>query len=150
MINDCWLHNTTGVRDDGCRFIFHALKDNYSLQSLHLAGNNISELGGRYFSDAFFMMNDTLTCLNLDNNALGPTGCQYISDVLKTNDSIKELFLAQNSVLDEGAGYLAAALTTNVTLQKLSLDGNHLTEEGKRELAYSLHLNPDLNILMKL
>lgn len=128
----------------------HSLRDNTTLLSLNLAGNNISEVGGRYIADAFHTMNQHLTSLCLDNNALGPYGCQFIAEVIKVNSAITELYLTNNNILDEGVDYLSDGLKVNTVLNKISLDKNQITEMGKQELAHALSINPNLKILMKL
>jgi Ran GTPase-activating protein (RanGAP) involved in mRNA processing and transport len=139
-----------GVNDEGCRFIFHALRENTSLHTLHLAGNNVTYVGSRYCSDALLYMNETLTCLNLDNNALGPDGCQYLAEILKRSETIAELYLSNNGILDDGACHLAMALMINTSLKKLSLDHNDITKNGKEGLAQALSVNPNIHMLMKL
>ena len=139
-----------GISDEGCRHIVHSLRGNTTLKLLNLLGNNISETGGRYVSDTFCRMNDTVISLNLDCNALGPYGCQYIAEILRSNTAIEELYLSYNGIGDEGVEYLSESVEFNTTLKCMTLDHNQLSREGKERIARAVHRNPHLNLVLKL
>ncbi|KAF9922840.1 hypothetical protein FBU30_007028 [Linnemannia zychae] len=63
-----------------------------------------------------FKINSTLPTLNLDNNSIGSSGAQALSEALKTNSTLTTLNLENNSIGDSGAQALSEALKTNSTL----------------------------------
>jgi len=69
-------------------------------------------------------VNNTLSLLDLDGNALGDEGAQLIASALSENTGLVELHFANNNVSDVGGSALASMLTKNKTLLRLNLDGH--------------------------
>ena len=54
-------------------------------------------------------------------------GAKHIADMLKVNKSITCIDLQRNAIGDQGACELAQAMTENTTLLELALDGNDIS-----------------------
>ena len=99
------------------------------LRELHLAGNNIHNLG-----NISTLQNHTnLVSLDLGGNNVGIDGCRTIANLLLNEDSrLESLQLDGNNIGDEGAEILATSLKQNSALKAIYLRRNNLTERGFR------------------
>ncbi|KAI9922935.1 hypothetical protein PsorP6_001372 [Peronosclerospora sorghi] len=122
----------------GVRALSQALTENTHLRSLHLSGNNIGEKGARYLADGI-SGNTALRALYLGTNGIGAAGMQSLATALTQNKSLEELTLGQNKVGSAGVRHLASAIATgHVALLTLELGKNNVDHEGAIELARAL------------
>eukprot|EP00667_Euglena_gracilis_P029289 EG_transcript_38535 len=120
-----------------------ALKDNTSLQSIDLSGNDIGDDGTAFLADAL-KGNTTLKEINLDQNVIGPEGAVHLNALLKGNTTLHSISLADNVLGSTGAAHVAAALRTNATLQRLEVGGqDDIDDETLQLIADLLQVNGD-------
>ena len=114
--------------------------DKCQLTSLKLFGNEISDTGAKYLSEALKSGKCQLTSLNLDHNNLTATGAKYLSDALQSGKcQLTSLILQRNNLTDTGAQYLSEALSSGkCQLTRLDLDNNKLTYTGAQYLSEAL------------
>ena len=154
--------------------LIESLCTNYSLKSLDLSNNNLSNQCGEFFpevidnntslhhinfshnnfrSEAFFAFSDalcyssTVKRVELSHNYGGYKGACYFAKVLEKNFTLVSLDLSYNEFGNNGpfAGKeLGKAIKYNSSLRKLNLSGNKLGPEGGRALAKGLMKNKTL------
>eukprot|EP00758_Cryptobia_borreli_P014934 Tbor_TRINITY_DN5973_c0_g6::TRINITY_DN5973_c0_g6_i1::g.18987::m.18987 len=86
--------------DTSCKLLAFALKDNHTVTSIDLSGNNITATGLEYLAD-MLEDNNTIRSINLQNNKLGDDGGRVIVKCLETNDSIVNLDLEFTSISED-------------------------------------------------
>lgn len=64
---------------------------------------------------------------------LGSEGCEFISEMLKSNTTLKKLILSSNLIDDDGVHVLADGLSVNDTLSSLV----RFIQHGKRSARIS-------------
>ena len=77
------------------------------------------------FSSSSYVRSDpeivqpSLTCLDLTNNQVGPTGLIEIALALRKNNSLKTLILSDNKCEDKGGTALANSLKQNTSIENM-------------------------------
>ena len=121
-----WLKAT----DDERRGVIEALATNTTIATLNLANCNISDGLGAAFGDVL-RANSTLTCLNLETNALSSAAIESIARSLQDGGGarLRELKLANQRVTcsQRSEEALAEALWACTTLVKLSFNSYRST-----------------------
>ena len=82
---------------DGAEALAEMLKQNSSLQSLVLEGNDIGDGGAVALSNAL-QVNSTLLSLNICSCDIGVTGASAVANMLKTNTGLLRLNFSHNFV----------------------------------------------------
>ena len=84
---------------------------NCHVTHLYLDDNNLGDTGAQYVSEALRSGNCQLTQLSLGNNNIGDAGAQYVSEALRSgNCQLTQLYLDNNNIGDAGARYVSEAL----------------------------------------
>ncbi|XP_072892381.1 NACHT, LRR and PYD domains-containing protein 14-like isoform X3 [Hemitrygon akajei] len=132
--------------DSGVKTLSTALKDpNCKMQKLCLSKNGLTADCARDLT-SIVAANPTLTELDLDQNQLGDSGVEVLSEALrKSNCNVQELSLNDNSLTASAAEHLASALGNNPSLTALSLGDNNLGDSGVKLLSEALKTT-DCNI----
>ncbi|XP_072894820.1 NACHT, LRR and PYD domains-containing protein 3-like isoform X2 [Hemitrygon akajei] len=132
--------------DSGVKTLSTALKDpNCKMQKLCLSKNGLTADCARDLT-SIVAANPTLTELDLDQNHLGDSGVEVLSEALrKSNCNVQELSLNDNSLTASAAEHLASALGNNPSLTALSLGDNNLGDSGVKLLSEALKTT-DCNI----
>lgn len=84
---------------------------------------------------------NTITSLDLSENALGNQGAVVASRLLKSNATLLELDLSKNQIIDAGAHVLAEGLKSNVALKKLVINGPIPIEEFRDKKTKIMNLS---------
>eukprot|EP00808_Paulinella_micropora_P019812 g24179.t1 len=92
----------------------------------------------------FLKVNNTLTSLNLNGNAIGDAGAQAIGEGLQENKECKleTLDISDNAFGPKGAAAIAAMLMVNQSIERIGIQGNYIPvapfrEGQKTEMALS-------------
>lgn len=115
----------------GAVMLADTLRNNNTLEELHLTHNQISDKGIQALAQALGTNNNTITQLALGWNKITDTGAKYLAEMMKTNTKLLRIGLFNNEIGDQGVRVLARVLEThNKTLQGLSLDENMLVSDS--------------------
>ncbi|XP_062111809.1 uncharacterized protein LOC133823200 isoform X2 [Humulus lupulus] len=125
--------------NDGAERIGDALRENRTVKSLDLAGNNIHVKGVGVIAKAL-KDNSIIMTLELGYNPVGPEGAESLCEVLKFHGNINMLKLGWCQLGAKGAEFMADMLRYNSTLSNLDLRGNGLRDEGAKCIARSLRV----------
>lgn len=112
---------------------------------LDLASNRIDGAGAALLADAFPA--NTITHINLGNNALQDHGVQALCAGLGRNTSLQSLVLYHAVMENPGIEALAGVLDTHPALAILVVDGNLFDDRGAATLATALCRNKTLSRL---
>jgi hypothetical protein len=112
---------------------------------LDLAGNDIDGAGAALLADA--LEANTITHLDLGNNALHDKGMQALCAGLGRNSSLRSLVLYHAGMTNSGVEALAGVLDTHPSLSTMVLDGNSFDENGAAIFAAALGRNKTLSNL---
>jgi len=142
-----------GISSRGMQSLVRGLcKNNGSLKSLQLDGNNITNdmfsaiLHGMVFRENLYI---PLVELSLRNNCIDGDGIVHIAKLLVTGKlrSLRTLNLGKNPINDTGVVALAAALGHSCCLEDLSLDSCSIGCHGLMGIVNSLTTNQRLKRL---
>lgn len=112
----------TGIEDDGCKYLFEALKNNHTLDTLYLDANNISMYGVKYICDYINSGNTTLKRLSLSINRLRCIGAGMLCKALKDrNYPIETLILGSNRIEVKGLQSIIDFASSSKTLKCLDI-----------------------------
>ena len=101
----------------GARALAEVLKENQTLQQLHLQSNQIGDEGILAIARAIeYNPHIPLHQLNLKNNQITIAGAMGIAHLLKNNHSLQQLNLSSNQIDDNGALALIHAIEKNPQL----------------------------------
>ncbi|KAH7055043.1 hypothetical protein BKA57DRAFT_524603 [Linnemannia elongata] len=112
-------------------------RNKHLIQSLKVQSSAYEKLSSTSERDevvSSVMTNSILTTLILDENSIGDSGAQALSEALKTNSTLTTLNLGCNSIGGNGAQALSEALKSNSTLTTLSLGNNWIGDNGAQAL----------------
>jgi hypothetical protein len=112
---------------------------------LDLASNRIDSDGVALLASA--LASDTITHLNLGNNAVQDNGMQALCAGLGRNTSLQSLVLYHAVMENPGIEALAGVLDTHPALATLVVDGNLFDDQGAATLAAALSRNRTLSRL---
>lgn len=111
--------------------ILESLECNKFIKSLDLDQNNIgSSADGSIAVRKFLIVNNTLTSLSLDHNALGREGIEIVADGLLQNTTLTCLAISHNSIGPQGVRALSRVLQVNSTLRELRMGGSTFGVQG--------------------
>lgn len=123
------------------RLFGQSLKENSSLEELHLAFNRLNSKACGYILKSL-ATNERLITLDLSWNGAGLFAAKAIFELLKTNKILENLHLSNNRFNTECATYIGKGLGKNVTLKNLTLNGNPLESSGCYAVLRPLVKNP--------
>lgn len=122
---------------EGMRALAEALRDfEYKfLREVHLWGAKIEDEGMRALS-LYLSHNASVTTLDLTNCAIGPLGCEFLSNVFGpgSRNFISKLKIDYNDIGDKGMQTLSQGLRSNITLIELSLAYCNIEQDSARSL----------------
>ena len=83
--------------DDNLSDLAGVLKENRTITSIDLHGNNVRDDGAIALADAL-KENRTITSINLGNSGVGNAGAIALADALKVNRTITKIDLSSNKI----------------------------------------------------
>ncbi|KAJ3276113.1 T-complex-associated testis-expressed protein 1 [Terramyces sp. JEL0728] len=131
----------SGVDDDRCRLISHALYNNSTLKYLDLSHNQIRDSGARGLAKLLSGPKSNIETLILSNNQISNEGVRCIGKALQVNNTLLSLDLRLNHLYDYGGHLLFLCLIKNKTLAQLDVSGNGLEHRSVAALAGLLKQN---------
>ena len=119
--------------------------DTLSLQECHISSTDEPSITA-------ILVHNTLKCLDLTSNYLGPEAAINLFSTLKENTSLEKLVLSHSKCLDEGdaealSAAIVTALSNNHTLKVLKLDECSLPHPVVEAVATSLTGGSRLEVL---
>mmetsp|Transcript_129213 Transcript_129213/g.234755 ORF Transcript_129213/g.234755 Transcript_129213/m.234755 type:complete len:360 (-) Transcript_129213:21-1100(-) len=129
--------------NDCCEAVAKLLKENKTLESVDLSGNEIKAEGGRTLAAGLKLNGGSLTLLDMGGNQLGDQGAKAFAEVLHScHENFKHLDLLSNNITEAGAHYLAHAVEHCEHLEILRLDANVIRDTGALHFAAAIRHNP--------
>ncbi|CAI9608778.1 unnamed protein product, partial [Staurois parvus] len=132
------------LTDSSCPHLASGIRNNQTLRTLNLSGNNLK---GRHFRDLMAALTTSrIEELLLYNNHLRDSSCPHLASGIRNNPTLRTLNLSGNNLEGPHFRNLMAALTTS-RIEELQLVGNHLTDSSCPHLASGIRNNPTLRTL---
>ena len=135
---------------EGCKTLGAALRENSSVETLHLEENEIGSLGAAYVCHVLFGREGSVALKNifLDSNYIGDNGALAAATTLeKCGRGIVQLSLRDNGIHAKCGSKIAAAALKSDSLTYLDLESNFLTDEGALQFAIVIERNARLKYL---
>ncbi|CAI9531815.1 unnamed protein product, partial [Staurois parvus] len=143
QIEELQLDNND-LTDSSCPHLASGIRNNPTLRTLDLSGNN---LDGPHFRDLMAALTTSrIEGLRLDQNHLTDSSCPHLASGIRNNPTLRTLDLSMNNLEGPHFGDVMAALTTS-RIEELQLDNNHLTDSSCPHLASGIRNNPTLRTL---
>eukprot|EP00984_Skeletonema_dohrnii_P018306 scaffold8528_cov85-Skeletonema_dohrnii-CCMP3373.AAC.2 len=98
------------------------------LSSLALGDNSINSDGCRELSKLFLRENATLKSLFLDGNDIDDDGAEILADALQNNTSLECLHLGRNHKMTSKVGGIMLKLVNDISSIKATMQSNHTLE----------------------
>ena len=125
-----WLQQNE-ITANGAATIADGLRDNTTLETLELSGNQLRDKGIYHLTQVLATHNSTLQKLYCGTNGITDHGAQYIAQLLKKNRVLTRLDLSFNEIGDRGVRRIANALAHfNTSLVQLNLSWNKSISEA--------------------
>lgn len=116
-------------------FLGQVFNDNTNLQEIHLRFYRFDCHDIEIMIQGSFS-NNTLTCLDLNNNNIADDGVEYLCRYLKTKPVLSSLMIGANNIKDAGARRLGFDLPfSNICF--LDVTNNKITDEGVKDIFYA-------------
>ena len=135
---------------EGCKVLGAALRENGSVETLHLEENEIGSLGAAYVCHVLFGRESGSVALRnifLDSNYIGDNGALAAATTLEKCGGIVQLSLRDNGIHAKCGSKIAAAALKSDSLTYLDLESNFLTDEGALQFAIVIEKNAKLKYL---
>lgn len=130
------------VGDEGCNAIARFMRENVTLKTMDLRGNNIRADGLVVLAHALRSSNNVASiCLKWNHVGSHERGPRALCDVLKVNNSISHLDLRNNKIGPECGPLFGEMLRENRNITHLDLSWNDLGVEGGKALLRGLEAN---------
>ncbi len=133
------------LNNEDIKQIAALIKNNKHIEKLYLANNSIGDEGLIALINA--LDNDTVTFLDLNNNAITNRGGLAIATLLEKNKRLATLGLSQNLIGSEGINAIAKAVESNTTLKILTLAQNNFNDDSLASILGLVQKNQDLQLL---
>ncbi|CAI9617023.1 unnamed protein product [Staurois parvus] len=145
------LHNIKSLRlsinhltDSSCPHLAFGIRNNPTLRTLILSGNNLE---GPHFRDLMAALTTSrIEGLQLSYDHLTDSSCPHLASGIRNNPTLRTLHLSGNNLEGPHFWDLMAALTTS-RIKELRLSSNHLTDSSCPHLAFGIRNNPTLRTL---
>ncbi|XP_040188649.1 NACHT, LRR and PYD domains-containing protein 3-like isoform X2 [Rana temporaria] len=132
------------LTDISCPHLASGIRNNQTLRTLNLSGNN---LGGPHFRDLMEALTTSrIEELQLHYNDLTDSSCPHLASGIRNNQTLRRLNLSKNNLEGPHFRDLMEALTTS-RIEKLQLDKNSLAESSCLHLASGIKNNQTLRML---
>ncbi|XP_073465171.1 NACHT, LRR and PYD domains-containing protein 12-like [Aquarana catesbeiana] len=132
------------LTDSSCPQLASGIRNNQTLRTLNLFGNNLE---GPHFRDLMEALTTSrIEELQLSNNHLTDSSCPHLASGIRNNQTLRTLSLKGNNLEGPHFRDLMEALTTS-QIKELQLYGNHLTDSSCRHLASGIRNNQTLRTL---
>ncbi|XP_077321247.1 NACHT, LRR and PYD domains-containing protein 3-like [Lithobates pipiens] len=142
-IEELQLYNTH-LTDSSCPHLASGIRNNQTLRTLNLSGNN---LGGPHFRDLMEALTTSrIEELQLPSNHLTDSSCPHLASGIRNNQTLRTLGLSGNNLEGPHFRDLMEALTTS-RIEELQLHNNHLTDSSCPHLASGIRNNQTLRTL---
>eukprot|EP00003_Mantamonas_plastica_P007766 TRINITY_DN1659_c0_g1_i21.p2 TRINITY_DN1659_c0_g1~~TRINITY_DN1659_c0_g1_i21.p2 ORF type:complete len:268 (+),score=101.05 TRINITY_DN1659_c0_g1_i21:606-1409(+) len=135
-----------GMRMRDAHNIARSLKVTETLTIINLANNAIDDERFRIICTGL-LMNQTLTDLDFSHNKIGDSGARAIAKVLVTPNCMVKLNMLGNEIHEVGGKALGSALKKNGTLLWLNVRLNRLGDKGVKHVLDGLKGNSSLTQL---
>lgn len=136
---------------EGCKVLGAALRENASVETLHLEENEIGSLGAAYVCHVLFGREGgaaaALRNIFLDSNYIGDNGALAAATTLEKCEGLVQLSLRDNGIHAKCGSKIAAAVMKSESLTYLDLESNFLTDEGALQFAQVIEKNAKLKYL---
>ncbi|XP_073465208.1 ribonuclease inhibitor-like [Aquarana catesbeiana] len=124
-----------------CPHLASGIRNNQTLRTLHLTGNNLE---GPYFRNLMEALTTSqIEELQLSANQLTDCSCPHLASGIRNNQTLRTLNLSINNLEGPHFRDLVEALTTS-RVEKLKILGSSMSEEAKIELKNLEKLRPVL------
>ncbi|XP_042358927.1 leucine-rich repeat-containing protein 74A-like [Plectropomus leopardus] len=130
----------------GAKAVAVVLQNDNTISNLELEDNALKAEGTRYLME-MLQTNISIQSLNLSNNQLHLEGADMVSKMLKDNYNIKSIKLSGNDFDDSAAKYFADALKGDFVLKELDLSHNNFCDTGGEHLGQILATNLGIEVL---
>ncbi|XP_077320196.1 NACHT, LRR and PYD domains-containing protein 3-like isoform X1 [Lithobates pipiens] len=132
------------LTDSSCPHLVSGIRNNQTLRTLNLSGNNLE---GPHFRDLMEALTTTrIEQLDLSYNHLTDSSCPHLASAIRNNRTLRTLNLSKNNLKGPHFRDLMAALTTS-RIEELQLSSNHLTDSSCPHLASGIRNNQTLRRL---
>ncbi|PIO24013.1 hypothetical protein AB205_0130430 [Aquarana catesbeiana] len=136
--------NNNHLTDSSCPHLASGIRNNQTLRTLDLAGNNLE---GPHFRDLMEALTTSwIEALHLYNNHLTDSSCLHLASGIRNNQAMRSLNLTGNNLEGPHFRELMEALRTS-RIEELQLDRNHLTDSSCSHLATGIKNNQTLKIM---
>ncbi|XP_072284772.1 ribonuclease inhibitor-like [Pyxicephalus adspersus] len=136
--------DNNGLTDSSCPHLASGIRNNQTLRTLSLSGNNLE---GPHFRDLMEALTTSrIEELHLDNNGLTDSSCPHLASGIRNNQTLRTLNLSHNILEGPHFRDLMEALTTS-RIEELRLYNNHLTHSSCPHLASGIRNNQTLRTL---
>ncbi|CAI9607847.1 unnamed protein product, partial [Staurois parvus] len=133
------------LTDSSCPHLASGIRNNPTLRTLNLSGNNLE---GLHFKDLMAALTTSrIEELQLYNNHLTDSSCPHLASGIRNNPTLRTLDLSRNNLEGPHFRDLMAALTTSRIEELRLLDTTHLTDSSCPHLASGIRNNPTLRTL---
>ncbi|CAI9607839.1 unnamed protein product, partial [Staurois parvus] len=132
------------LTDSSCPHLASGIRNNPTLRTLNLSGNNLE---GLHFKDLMAALTTSrIEELQLYNNHLTDSSCPHLASGIRNNPTLRTLDLSRNNLEGPHFRDLMAALTTS-RIEELRLSYTHLTDSSCPHLASGITNNQTLRTL---
>ncbi|XP_073465603.1 NACHT, LRR and PYD domains-containing protein 3-like isoform X1 [Aquarana catesbeiana] len=133
------------LTDSSCPHLASGIRNNQTLRTLDLSGNN---LGGPHFRDLMEALTTSrIEELQLRYNDLTDSSCPHLASGIRNNQTLRILDLSENNLGGPHFSDLMEALTTS-RIEELQLDKNKLEDSSCLHLASGIRNNQTLRMLI--
>ncbi|WAR20160.1 LR74B-like protein [Mya arenaria] len=131
-----------GLDSAAAELLASVFRENDTLQSLKLAGNNFKDRDAEHFAAILAIGQFTgLRKLDLSHNNFGDVGAEILGKALDNNETLTELNLAWNQIRKDGIHHISKGIADNNSLKLLDLSGNGVDNDAADCIGRALAAN---------
>lgn len=136
------------LENDGATALAEVFGTLKTLEEIAMPQNGIYHIGISALSKAL-MKNPNMTILNLNDNTIGPKGCQALVAAFEHMQKIKDVNFGDCLIKTPGAVYLSEILTEgHSNLEILNLGFNEIGSEGAQSICLAVRNKENLKSLI--